>query len=426
MLDPLRRVDGKAATPPRVLVVGGGVGALEAVLALRADAGMRVEIELIAPDPELRYPPLDVVEPFGLVPPRLELAGALAPLGVRHRLDAVEDVDTLEHWVRTRDGAVLHYEALVVAVGARPQRPVPGALVYGDPGSRVDFARMLAAAESGHAERLVFAIPDGTRWSLPLYELAVMTARRLAFARFGGAGSRARVVPRITIVTPEHAPLELFGGRASGCVLEYLEQLGIAFLPSSRIVRVGRGEAVVEPGPRGLRADRVVTLPLLRGPAFRGLPRDRDGFLPIDAHGAVRGVADVYAAGDATDYPIKQGGLATQQADAVAAAIAARAGAPLTPAPFRPVLRGMLVTSERPRYLESDVTGHGSAYAADMPLWWPPTKVAGRHLAPFLAERFGARLPAPQPDERWLQGTIPCELTLPVPQPTPIPIARAS
>jgi len=426
MPDPLRCVDGNAEAPPRVLVIGGGVAALEVVLALRADAGMRVEIELIAPDPELRYPPLDVVEPFGLVPPRLELAGALAPLGVRHRIDAVEDVDALERRVRTRDGAILHYEALVVAVGARPQRPFPGALVYGDPRSRVDFARMLAAAEAGHAERLVFAIPDHTAWSLPLYELAVMTARRLASARLGGAGSRARIVPRITVVTPELAPLELFGGRASGRVLEYLEQLGIAFLPASQIVRVGRGEVVVEPGPRGLRADRVVTLPLLRDPALPGLPQDRDGFLPVDAQGAVRGVPDVYAVGDATDYPIKQGGLATQQADAAAAAIAARAGAPVTPVPFRPVLRGMLVTSERPRYLESDVMGHRGAHVADMPLWWPPTKIAGRHLAPFLAEHFGARLSAPPAGERWLEGAIPCEIALPVADSPPIAAARAS
>jgi sulfide:quinone oxidoreductase len=420
MSDPLRRVD--AAGPPRVLVVGGGVGALETVLALRADAGMRVAIELIAPHPDLRYPPLDVVEPFGLVPPRLELAGALAPLGVAHRLDEIGDIDALSRRVRTREGAVLHYEALVLAVGARRERPLPGALVYGDPHSRVDFARMLAAAEAGHAERLVFAIPDGARWSLPLYELAVMTARRLASARLGDEGSRTR----IALVTPEQAPLELFGGRASGRVLEYLEQLGIAFLPAARVVRVGRGEAIVEPGPRGLRADRVVTLPRLRGPAIDGLPRDADGFLPVDAHGAVRGVSDVYAAGDATDFPIKQGGIATQQADAVAAAIAARAGAPLTPAPFRPVLRGMLVTSERPHYLEADMAGPGGSHAADMPLWWPPTKVAGRHLAPFLAERLGARMPAPQPDERWLEGAIPCEITLPVPDSTQLPVARAS
>jgi len=414
MTDRLRRLDGGGAAPPRVLVVGGGVAALEAVLALRAHAGMRLELELIAPDPQLHYPPLDVVEPFGLVAPRLELAAALAPLGVRQRRDAVTDVDALAHWVRTRHGAVLPYEALVLAVGARASRPLPGALVYGDPRSRVDFARMLAAAEAGHAERLVFAVPDGVRWSLPLYELAVMTARRLALAH-------VRTRPRIALVTPERTPLELFGGRASGRVLEYLERLGITFVPRARLVRAGRGMALVEPGARSLRADRVVTLPLLRGPALAGLPRDTDGFLPIDAHGAVRGVADVYAAGDATDYPIKQGGIATQQADALAEAIAARVGVPLTPAPFRPVLRGMLLTGEAPLHLEA---GASVAEAADMPLWWPPLKVAGRYLAPFLAERLGARMPAPQPDERWAEGAIPCEITLP--DPTAIPAVHAS
>ena len=159
-----------------------------------------------------------------------------------------------------------------------------------------------------------------------------------------------------------------------------------------------------------------MTIPLLSGPSIAGVPRDAGGFMPVDAHGAVRGVADVYAAGDATDFPIKQGGLATQQADAIAEAIAARAGAPLEPAPFRPVLRGMLVTSEQPQYLEADVAGTGGSRAADTPLWWPPLKVAGRHLAPFLAERFGATLPqAPQPDDRWLEGAIPCEISMPVP-----------
>lgn len=407
MSDRLRRADGPESAPPRVLVVGGGVAALETVLALRANAGMRVELELIAPHEELRYPPLDVLEPFGLQPPRLALADALAPLGARHRLDAVDDVDVQEHRVHTRAGAVLHYEVLVLAVGARTTDPLPGALVYGDARSRAAFARVLAAAESSPAPRLLFAVPEGVRWPLPLYELAVMTARRL--------GRRAGE-HRIAIATPERAPLELFGGRASGRLLEYLERLGIGFLPGTRVVRVRPGEAFLEPGGRGRRADRVVTVPALSGPAIVGIPRDAEGFVPVDAHGAVRGVPDVYAAGDATDFPIKQGGLATQQADALAEAIAARAGAPLAPTPFRPVLRGMLVTSEQPQYLEADVAGAGGARAAETPLWWPPLKVAGRYLAPFLAERFAARLPqASQPDDRWLEGAIPCELALPVP-----------
>ncbi|HEX4806778.1 MAG TPA: FAD-dependent oxidoreductase [Conexibacter sp.] len=418
----LRRTDGGGAAP-RVLVLGGGVAALETVLALRAHAGMRVEIELIAPTPALRYPPLDVVEPFGLEPPRLSLAQALAPLGVRHRLDAVDDVDARERWVHTRQGALLHYEALVVAVGARPVAPFPGALVYGDPRSRADFARLLAStgrvAVGGRAEQLLFAVPAGVRWPLPLYELAVMTARR--FALHAGAPAA-----RIAIATPERAPLELFGGRASGHLLEYLERLGIAFLPGARVTRIRPGEVHLAPAGRTRRADRVITVPVLRGPRIEGLPHDADGFIPIDAHGAVRGVPDVYAAGDAADYPIKQGGLATQQADALAETIAARAGAPLTPAPFRPVLRGMLVTSERPRYLEADVAGARDAHAAETPLWWPPTKVAGRFLAPFLLERLGARLTAARPDDRWLEGAIPCEIPLPAPAPAPHAVLRAS
>ena len=423
MSDLLRRAGGSGA-PPRVLIVGGGVAALEAVLALRAHAGMRVEIELVAPRRTLSYPPLDVLEPFGLAPPQLELADALAPLGVRQRRDAVDDVDAREHWVHTAGGAVLHYEALVLAIGARPAAPFPGALVYGAPRSREDFARLLATADRGPraslAGQLLFVVPEGVSWPLPLYELAVMTARRLAAAP--GAG---RSAPRIAIATSERAPLELFGGRASGGLLEYLEQLGIAFLPVTRVEQVRPGEVLLA-GGRTRRADRVVTVPLLHGPRIEGLPHDAGGFVPIDAHGAVRGVPDVYAAGDATDFPIKQGGLATQQADAIAETLAARAGAPLTPAPFRPVLRGMLLTSELPRYLESDVAGPSGARVAETPLWWPPTKVAGRHLAPFLAERFGARMPAPQPDERWLEGAIPCEVTLPVPAPAADPVARAS
>lgn len=413
MTDALKRAGG--AAPPRVLVVGGGVAALETVLALRAHAGMRVELELVAPGRELRYPPLDVVEPFGLAPPRLTLADALAPLGVPHRLDAVDDVDVREHWVHTAAGALLHYEALVLAVGARPLAPFAGALVYGDARSREELARLLARA-AGRAVQLLFAVPDGVRWPLPLYELAVMTARRLA-ARDGAPAAQ------IALATPERAPLELFGGRASGRLLEYLEGLGIAFLPGTRVARVRPGEVQLAPGVRMRRADRVVTIPVLRGPRLAGLPHDADGFVPIDPHGAVRGVPDVYAAGDATDYPIKQGGLATQQADAIAEAIAARAGAPIAPAPFRPVLRGMLLTSERPQYLEADVAG-GGAHAAETPLWWPPTKVAGRFLAPFLAERLGARPAAPQPDEGWLEGAIPCEITLP--EPAPAAAARAS
>ena len=68
-------------------------------------------------------------------------------------------------------------------------------------------------------------------------------------------------------------------------------------------------------------AERVVSLPRLEGLRILGIPQDDDGFIGTDLSGRVRGLEDVYAAGDITDYPVKQGGIATQQADAVAATI---------------------------------------------------------------------------------------------------------
>jgi hypothetical protein len=122
-------------------------------------------------------------------------------------------------------------------------------------------------------------------------------------------------------------------------------------------------------------------------PELPGLPQEPGGFLPVDDHGAVDGLDHVFAAGDATTHPVKQGGLATQQADAVAAAIAHRAGADVEAVPFRPVMRGVLLGGTLPRYLRAEADT-GETVTSEHPLWWPggaATKVAGRYLAPYLA-----------------------------------------
>ena len=97
----------------------------------------------------------------------------------------------------------------------------------------------------------------------------------------------------------------------------------------------------------------------------------------------MRGVPDVYAAGDITAFPIKQGGIACQQADAAAEHIAARAGAAGRPDAVPPVLRGMLLTERWARFLRRDADS-GDATVAGRALWWPPTKIAGRELAGYL------------------------------------------
>ena len=123
-----------------------------------------------------------------------------------------------------------------------------------------------------------------------------------------------------------------------------------------------------------------MALPRLAGPWIDGLPHDAEGFIPTDRHGAVPGAEAVWAAGDGTAYPIKQGGLAAQQADAAAAAIAVHLGEDIVPPPFKPQLHGVLLDPRGSRVLQRD---------ADAPAvvagWWPASKIAAHHLGPYLA-----------------------------------------
>ena len=197
------------------------------------------------------------------------------------------------------------------------------------------------------------------------------------------------------LVTPEAEPLHLFGRDASAAVRSLLERAGIALHTGAHPAEARDGELLLV-GGAVLPADRVVALPRLQGPRIGGIPQTFEGFVPVDLHGRVSGLDDVFAAGDITTFHVKQGGIAAQQAEAAAEAIAAAAGASLEPRPFRPVLRGLLLTGDGPRYLHGELSG-GAGLASVEPLWWPPAKIVGRYLAPFLAERGGAEAAADPP-----------------------------
>jgi sulfide:quinone oxidoreductase len=173
-------------------------------------------------------------------------------------------------------------------------------------------------------------------------------------------------------------------------VTEELEKAGVKVeLGAYAEVESGPPRAIVmRPSGRRLDAGRILALPRLRGRAPAGIPADPDGFIGVDAHGRVTGVPGVWAAGDGIDFPVKFGGLAAEQADAAAADIAADAGAAVERTPFRPVLRGRLLTSSGARYIRYDAGGgDGEGETAPHTLWWPPSKVNGRYLAPWLAAR---------------------------------------
>ena len=148
-----------------------------------------------------------------------------------------------------------------------------------------------------------------------------------------------------------------------------------------------KGTVLLHPSGDWIQADRIVALPVIRGRRVKGLPADSDGFIPIDSFARVGGAADVYAAGDGANFPVKQGGIACQQADVAAEHIARSVGVPVDVRSFRPVLRGQLLTGTKPHFMRQDlsVRNGGEDQSTDHILWWPPTKIAGKYLAPYVA-----------------------------------------
>jgi sulfide:quinone oxidoreductase len=354
--------------PARVLIAGGGVAALEGLLALRALAPQRLTVDLLAPSPEFRPPPLSVAEPFGLAEPgRIHLEDFAAENGARLRRGKLASVDTHKRLALTAEGTTIGYDALLLAIGATSRPALSGALTFRGTRDVAALQKLLAEAEAGTVRSIAFALPPTARWSLPLYELALMTAARLA-AR--------QLQVRIELVTHERAPLAAFGPRASARIRSLLADAGIRLRTNARTLVAQPRRLFIAGG--AIAADRVVALGSLAVPPIEGIPQRHHGFIPVDEHMRVEATPRVYAAGDATWYPLKQGGIAAQQAEAAAAAIAADAGVPIEPEPFVPVLRGVLLTGGKPQYIRDDDV-------AEAPLWSPVSKVAGSRLGPYLA-----------------------------------------
>ncbi len=364
---------------PRVVICGGGVAAIEALLALREMLVLPPHINVIAPNPSFVYQPMAVAEPFGQAQTRVfEIKRLASELDAHVHAETIAAVDAEEHCVELANGVRLSYDAAIVAVGARRVEWLAGALSFGGAEDTGAFAALLERLEHGHVSRLAFTAPPGMSWTLPLYELALLTSARLA--------ERGTAGVQLTIVTPEQDPLAIFGASAGEMLRGQLLDRGIRIVTGAVADRFESGRLVLS-STAALETDAVVALPRLAGPRIAGLPVDADGFIEIDEHCRVAGLENVYAAGDGTTFPIKQGGIATQQADVAAECIAAQLrGSGQLPV-FTPTLRGMLLTGVAPMFLraagDAAVTGNGRVAANS--LWWPPTKIAGRYLGPYLA-----------------------------------------
>jgi sulfide:quinone oxidoreductase len=358
----------------RVTVLGGGPAAAELLLALRALSDEPVGLELITPEPRLALRAASTGAAFGEARVEVyDLADLAEETGATLRIDTAEAVAPAARRIRLASGASTTYDSLVLAVGARARAGIPGASVFRDHRDAGIIATLLE--DLGGLRSVAFAVPAGVAWTLPLYELALLTAAEAA---------RRGLDLDIALVTPEQRPLEVFGRDISELAARLLAERGIRVLLSTAATGVAPGRLALRHGG-GVAADRVIAAPRLVGRRIAGIPADWNAFVPTDAHGRLAELDDVYAAGDMTAFPIKQGGIATQQADVIAAVLA---GAPVPP--VRHVLRTQLLGAGAPLYLRAELDGEGRVLTSSTgaePPWWPGAKLFGRHLTPWMARR---------------------------------------
>lgn len=347
-------------------IIGGGVAALEAMLALDAISYRGADVHLFSPESRFVLKPLAVSRGFGrsgLL--TFDLPRLTATAGATFHKSSVSEVVTSRRVIGLSDDSEFEYDYLIAAPGAEPYGAVPGATTYRWSAGNEAVAEAVTPLRDREKPKVVVAMPEGGTWPLPLYELALLIASEL--------GSSAS----ITVVTPEKSPLELFGKVATGKVAALLQTRNIETILETSPAEYRDGVLVTTDG-RQIEADLAITLPLLTGRRISGLPCDEQGFIPVDDIGRIQDHDREFAAGDVTSFPVKFGGLATEQADVVAAAIAAEARGGPAPEPFKPVYRGILVTAD-------GLVGLGPGVDNSGPYGWDPAeKVHGKFLMPFL------------------------------------------
>lgn len=369
----------------RVLIVGGGVGALEAAIALDDLAGDRAEVEIFSPREDFVYRPFAVTEPYGASHGmRYDMEQLAERCGASFHRASIGSVDGEARRARTHDGEEVAYDYLIVASGTRLLAGVSGAVTFWGVADDPDVNEVIAGLRHGELKRVAFTMPGGAGWTLPLYELALLAGREI---------SKAGVETGLVIVTPEDAPLGVFGRAAAERVGELLADRGIEVFTRATPVKFLDGRLTVSPSA-SIAADAVVSLPRLEGRQIGGVLHDLDGFVRVDERFRIQGMQRAFAVGDVTQFPVKQGGLATQQADVAVEEIAAELGCDVPGQGFDPMLRGVLWTGAEPLYLSGPLAGgHGESSAAtETPPWegGENGKLVGRYLTPFLAD-FRAR-----------------------------------
>jgi len=402
-----------SSVKPAVVVLGGGFGGLETATYLRRKLGETVSLTLVSDHSHFLYHPSAIYIPFGKRPERLmfPLERALARRGIEFVHGRVLEVDPDARLVtveRKGEPEKHAYDYLIIATGAQvAPTEVPGLEEFGGSlwkssemqqvGS--SFHKVLDLARSGQKATTLFVVTQDNKWSGPAYEVAWMFDTWL----------RRRSVRKsvdIGFLTAEPGVLSVLGGKVQGLAEREFVGRGIGTQSGVTLQRVEPNSAHFL-GPAGEEIEREFDA-LVASPAYvssvryESLPSDERGFVLTEGGGSqrVRGWSNIYVAGDAGDFPVKQGSLAAYQSVAAAEALAADISGGKASYSFAPVLVAALEEFDKALYVQAplvltgDATtpvsvrpGRGSSYRAATGRIWRLPKMSLAFYFPFRYRR---------------------------------------
>ena len=324
-----------------------------------------------------------VIEPFGYPPvQRFPLEAIAGDIGAELLPDRLAAVVPSERVVLTDSGVEHRYDALVLAVGGRIRARYEHTITLETSRSSELLRGLIKDVESGYVRRLAFVVPPSMAWPLPVYELALFTAKR---------ASEVHVELAVTLLTAEDAPLGVLGDDVSRGVSELLADRGIEVIASAHCEVPEIGQVEIASGNRWLEVDRVVALPELYGPGVRvctSCGTDLSQSMST-VRCAVLNVSTPRETRPTTHQARRSRRAAGRRRGAGDRRARRRAGGAGDVSPGGPrhaSERRLTALPERyitgGRASNSEITMH--------PTWSPPDKISAKYLAPYLDDTFGS------------------------------------